>query len=379
MQIKHLSPTELQPFGQILSVIPEEDGLFQKIQMTFTSAPQIAQYEAADRVVLDYVSGMSVLVLYREPHPEIFYLDRVVALLPGTRFSIFPMGESCCIQLQTASPDLLSPIAHIPLSSLETAPKGLQFEKIYTFLYQECTHNFYFRGEKHQPYELVYVDRGELHNLVRGQDFLLSQQDFMIIDSNDWHTQYSDLAVSFLTVSFWAGDSRVSAIANKVFTLTPQLKSLFKMLLSHDQQEAYSSDYTESLLKILLIELLQRTDLSRSPQHPAADHPENEIVDRAIQIISENIQKKLTLEELASQVHVSVPYLYMLFEAHLGTSPGKYIAKIRIEECKVLLRNQQLSMGQIAASMGYSSLQHFSRQFKSICGITPTEYVRSLR
>lgn len=379
MQIKHLSSTELQDFGEILPTCPNGDVFFQKLPIIFSSGPEIAQYEATERMVLDYVSGMSVLVLYRDTHTEAFYLDRVVALRPGTRFSILPMGESCCVALLIPLSQTLAPVAFLPLSSLETAPKGLQFEKIYTFLYQECTHNFYFRGEKHQPYELVYVDRGQLHNLVRGQDILLSQQDFMIIDSNDWHTQYSDLAVSFLTISFWAGDSRLSAIANKVFTLTPQLKSLFKKLLSHNQQKAYSSDYAESLLKILLIELLQKTDLSRSPQRPAADHPENAIVDQAIQIISENIQKKLTLEELASTVHVSVPYLYMLFEAHLGTSPGKYIAKIRIEECKVLLRNQQFSMGQIASSMGYSSLQHFSRQFKAICGITPTQYVRSLR
>ena len=170
-----------------------------------------------------------------------------------------------------------------------------------------------------------------------------------------------------------------SSITNKAFTITSQLKGIFKKLLSMDPSGLYSNDYAESLLKILLIELLQKPELGLAPKHPTTDHLENEIVDQAIQIISENIQKKLTLEELAATVHVSVPYLYMLFQEHLGTSPGKYITKIRIEECKVLLRNRQLSMGQIAALMGYSSLQHFSRQFKAICGITPTEYVRSLR
>ena len=271
------------------------------------------------------------------------------------------------------------PVSYIPLSSLETTPKGLQFKKIYTFLFQECSHNFYFRGEKHQPYELVYVDRGELHNLVRGQNLLLKQQQFMIIEQNDWHTQYSDLPVSFLTLSFDASDSGLCSVTNKVLTLTPQLKSIFKKMLSQNTQEPYSNDYIESLLKILLIELLHKSRLESSAQISATAHSENEIVDRAIQLISENIHRKLSLDELAALVHVSVPYLYMLFEAHLGTSPGKYITKIRIEECKVLLRNKQMSMGQIAEHMGYSSLQHFSRQFRSICGITPTQYVRSLR
>lgn len=379
MQIKHLSPGLLQSFGEILPQCPPEDNRHKKLQLEIRSDTRIVRYRAAQAVVLDFVSGMSVLALFYDSQPALFYLDRVVSLRPGTVFALFPMEGSCCVELLTAPDAPPEQVDSIPLSSLENTPKGLHFEKIYTFLYQECTHNFYFRGEKHLPYELVYVDRGELHNLVRGQDLLLKQQQFMIIDRNDWHTQFSDLAVSFLTLSFGASDSNLSTITNTVFTLTPPLKSIFKKMLSQDPEEPYSSDYTESLLKILLIELLRRSHLESAAQMPAAGLSGNAIVDRAIQLISENIQRKLSLEELASQVHVSVPYLYMLFEAHLGTSPGKYIAKIRMEECKVLLRSGELSMGQIAEHMGFSSLQHFSRQFRSICGITPTQYVRSLR
>lgn len=377
MQIKHLSAAELQQFGQILPCCPEEDSRLKTRRMVFNDAPQIAQYEVVDRLILDYVSGMSVLVLYSDNQTELFYLDRVVALQPGTRFSILPIGDTCCVDLMAS--DELLPIEFIPVSVLENTVQSLQFEKVYTFLYQECSHNFYFRGEKHQPYELVYVDRGELHNLVRGKDTVLGQQNFMIIDSNDWHTQYSDLAVSFLTVSFWAEDSRLSTITNRAYCLTPQLKGLFKKMLIQDQREPYSTDYIESLMKILLIELLQKSNAESTPLSPSATISENEIVDKAVRIISQNAAKKLSLEELAELVHVSVPYLYKLFQVHLGTSPGKYIAKIRIEECKMLLRDGRLPMGQIAERMGFSSLQHFSRQFKNICGITPSQYIRSLR
>ncbi len=376
MQIRNLTQRDLQFFGEILPQCPAEDSRYKKTQLVFTASDRVAQYQADSRVVLDYVSGMSALAVFRDNRTDIFYLDRVVSLLPGTRFSVLPMEDRCCVDLLTDG--TLQPVAHIPVSQLENTPKGLQFEKIYTFLYQECSHNFYFRGEKHLPYELVYVDRGELHNLVQGQDILLQQQQFMVIDSNHWHTQYSDLPVSFLTISFWASDSGLSAIANKPFPLTPQLKMLFKKMLSQDTQAPYGSDCLEALLKILLIELLQ-TQPDTHAQHPPAGHWENKIMDTAIQRISQNLQKKLTLEELAAMVHVSVPYLYKLFQDHLGTSPGKYITKMRIEECKVLLRERNLTMGQIAERMGFSSLQHFSRQFRNICGITPTQYVRSLR
>ncbi len=368
MHIKYLSHGELGRQGQILPGLPEGES----VQLSFTPSETVTCYRAVGGVVLDYAEGMSALALCREDSINLYYLDRALELSPGTRFAIVPLSEDCRVNLQ--APEGLAEDGVLPISALESNETGLQFEKIYTFLYQECSHNFYFRGEKHRAYELVYVDRGQLHNLVRGQDILLEQQCFMIIDSNDWHTQYSDLPVNFLTVSFWASDVNLRTVTNQAVALTAQHKSIFQKMLSQDLQDPYAHDYLEAQLKILLISLLQRTDTA-----PGDSQWENATVDKTLQRISENIHKRLTLEELAAMVHISVPYLSKLFQEHLGTSPGKYIAKIRIEECKVLLREGRLTMGQIAEAMGYSSQQQFSRQFSAICGISPTQYLRSLR
>ncbi|MCQ2421021.1 MAG: helix-turn-helix transcriptional regulator [Clostridia bacterium] len=74
-----------------------------------------------------------------------------------------------------------------------------------------------------------------------------------------------------------------------------------------------------------------------------------------------------------------MPYLYVLFDRHIGMPPGQYIMKIRIEESKLLLQQGQLSVGAIAERLGFSSIQHFSRQFKSLCGLSPTQYARQFR
>ncbi len=376
MQIRNLSRKDLLHCGEILSQLPEDEALI-KTRLNITAAAELPCYQADEPVILDYVSGMSLLVIHQADGADVFYLDRVVSLQPGTQFSLMPMDNSCCVDVLSLQEPRIT--GHISVSSLESQGKSLQFERIYTFLYQECAQDFYFRGESHKPYELTYVDRGELHNLVRGQDIVLGQQDFMIFDSNDWHTQYADQPVNFLTVSFWAGDKALSAITNKRISMRSQYKSIFKKMLTQSEEDAYSGEYMESLMKLLLIELLQDVPADSAPQYPTASRWENEIVDRAMQLISQNLHRKLSLEELAELVHVSVPYLYKLFQVHLGTSPGRYIAKIRIEECKILLRDGQLSMGQIATRMGFSSQQQFSRQFSAICGISPTQYLRSLR
>ncbi len=378
MKIKNLSTTELKPFGEILTYSPVITEFFSKNQMNLQRTPEIKLYEADSPVVIDYVSGMSLLILYQGEAFSVFYLDRAVSLHEGARFSLLPMGESSCIQIHSTADEAFRIVGEIPLPVLDKKERSLEFQRIYTFLYQESAHNFYFRGEKHLPYELVYVDRGKLHTLVRGQDILLEQQDLMIIDSNDWHMQYSDVPVSFLTVSFWAGDGIISTIANKSFALSSRLKPIVKKLLSGQAEEGYTEDYRSALLQILLIELLQNP-APEQPHNMVAATYENEIVDGAVRMIADNIQRKLSLDEVAAAVHISVPYLYKLFQTHLCTSPGKYIAKIRTEECKVLLREGKFSVGQVAKMMDFSSIQQFSRQFHSVSGMTPTEYIRSLR
>lgn len=122
MQISHLSTARLQPYGQILSAFPPAEGLFES-QPHFTKTSQIAQYAASGVTVLDYVSGMSVLVLYREGQTEQFYLDRVVSLQPGVKFSLFPVGDTCCIRLLT-DVQTLQPVAYLSAVALEAPARG---------------------------------------------------------------------------------------------------------------------------------------------------------------------------------------------------------------------------------------------------------------
>ena len=89
--------------------------------------------------------------------------------------------------------------------------------------------------------------------------------------------------------------------------------------------------------------------------------------------------EKITLQQLADAAHISTTYLHRIFRTQLGMTPGNYLAKIRIEESKLLLRDGPLSMGEISLRMGFSSQQHFSRQFRTVAGMTPSEYVRTLR
>lgn len=380
MQMQILSTAAMLGLGRVLPFADHAGGTPHSRE--FHPEDRALRFRAQKETVVDYESGMSLLILYGEK-PLIFYLDRTVQLSPGVLFSIVPLEESCTVRIFLQYGDELEALGSPEDDTLPSTSPVLQITRIYTCFYQESARDFYFRGERHTPYELTYVDKGELHNLVNGTDVVLHQGDILIVDRGDWHMQYANEQVSFLTVTFDLTGDLLERIAGKSLSLPAGARDPLKRFLSErTSEQGFSYDYMESLLKIILIELL-RADSAVQPVRtaalPSTTRAENQIVDQALQIISQRSHQPPSLKELAALIHVSVPYLCRLFDTHVGIPPGQYITKIRLEECKVLLRQGELSMSAIAAQMGFSSAQHFSRQFKHYCGLTPTEYTRSLR
>lgn len=379
--IRHLTSREPFSFGGILEEKPNlPDAVIRHAELKKSRV--LTKYRCAAPVVLDYVSGMPLLILYDKQDIHIFYLDRILLLNAGVEFSLAPMEEDSCVEIQTEPNAPLETVEKVPLELLPGHVPILPLGRIFTFFRQQAPRPFYFRGEQHAPYELVCMFHGRMHNLVDGQDILLSPQEVMIINRNSWHMQYSDAQVSFLTISFHVDGDVLDGIVNARLTLPPAARrAIDDMLREEAHQLTFSGDYQRSLLKICLIELLRDSYAERrksSASFPTTVRSENRIVDLALQEITRNVRKKYTLPMLARSVNVSVPYLSQLFFKHLGMPPGKYIIKIRLEESKALLRDGALSIGEVATQMGYSSVQHFSQQFRQWFGHCPSEYLQSL-
>lgn len=377
MHTSNLCSPALGQLGEVLSSVPA--GAFDRLDFDFTQGETLIRYSADQPVILDYQDGMSSLILYTGESPQIYYLDRVVLLQPGVLFSIAPISKESHVCFLIPKNGALQEIDQVSSAFVNQTSQALEFEQLYTFFYQKSPGNFYFRGESHNPYELVYVDQGALHNLVDGRDIVLKQQECLIIGRNSWHIQFSDEPVSFLTVSFDLRSPFLDTLTGQAMLLRQDLKPLLEKMVHELQRDSFSGDCIEALLKLLLVELIRRPQQSSAARKPSTFHSENEILNQILQQISKNISSKISLQKLAESVHISVPYVHTLFVRHLGIPPGQYIMKIRMEESKLLLQEGTMTIGEVAARMGFSSIQHFSKQFKNICGISPSQYVKSLR
>ena len=311
-----------------------------------------------------------------------FYLDKVVCIKPGVRFAVHPYQERSSVDM--ACSEEPREAGRLNAGDEFCLRRQIQVSSIYTFFYQEKEKGLTFSGEAHEPLELTYVDKGALHSVADGRDILLEQGDLVLYGPNQWHMQYADvdMSPSYITITFDLAGIYPRELINRKFGI-PQsaVPVLQRMLRELDRMDSFSSDLVICLLQILLLELLreQVTPTGTRLRTTNAVNSENEIIRRAQQYITEHVREKLTVPLVARHVDVSPSYLTALFRKNLQISPGEYVRRIKLQESKQMIREDNLNFTEIAAALQYSTVHHFSRQFKDKFGITPTEYAKSVR
>lgn len=86
------------------------------------------------------------------------------------------------------------------------------------------------------------------------------------------------------------------------------------------------------------------------------------------------MQENVTLELLASMFQVSVPYISRSFKELVGQSFLSYLHALRIRRASSLLASTEMTVSDIAAEVGFESFRTFSRVFKELKGVTPSEF-----
>jgi two-component system response regulator YesN len=103
----------------------------------------------------------------------------------------------------------------------------------------------------------------------------------------------------------------------------------------------------------------------------------NRIVKDALSYIQQNYNHAISLTQLSEQLLITPNYLSRLFKEKTGNSFTDHVTQQRIEAAKNMLRSGQFKVYEVAEKIGYSDQQYFSKQFKKLTGVTPTQYANS--
>ena len=101
---------------------------------------------------------------------------------------------------------------------------------------------------------------------------------------------------------------------------------------------------------------------------------DNYIINKVVSYLYTHIEDHLSLEEISLDLNISTGYLSTCFKKNMHISVMNYFKKIKIERAKTLLRSSGKSILEISTTLGFCDQGHFTKTFKKILGLTPTEY-----
>jgi AraC-like DNA-binding protein len=104
-----------------------------------------------------------------------------------------------------------------------------------------------------------------------------------------------------------------------------------------------------------------------------ANDYEREKIIEACKVVESHYDRPLTIKELARKVAMNECYLKKGFKALTGKTIHEYTQEIRITKAKQMLGQEGLSVSDVANTLGFSSISHFSTAFKKATGMKPCE------
>lgn len=102
------------------------------------------------------------------------------------------------------------------------------------------------------------------------------------------------------------------------------------------------------------------------------------MIDNVISDIREHYMEDISLTSLSAKYNISLGHLSKMIKDNLQVNFSDYIASLRIQRAKELLRDDSLSIQEIAEIVGYNDYFYFTKVFKKVEGISPSKYRKSI-
>lgn len=155
-------------------------------------------------------------------------------------------------------------------------------------------------------------------------------------------------------------------------------KHCYAMIAENESGQIGKYFMLKSHLMQMLLLVLRELNFVEKPKHLGCNfesYSKSYAVNRIITYLNENYERKISLDQIAHNMYLSPVYISKIFKEETGESPINYLIKIRLEKAKdILQKDTEGSIKNIANSVGYDDVYHFSKLFKKYYGISPLYY-----
>lgn len=156
------------------------------------------------------------------------------------------------------------------------------------------------------------------------------------------------------------------------------LKKFFQFA-SHQTNPLDEISKTSQILQILYLLTKNFSSIVTTPNDLATTDKPFERLDEIIMFIQEHAKEALTVTKIADHFNLSASYFSRNFKYYMGNSVIEYLNLVRLHEAYQLLTNTKKSILVISTQVGFPNEKAFTRTFKRIYKVTPTDYRKRLR
>ena len=287
---------------------------------------------------------------------------------------------------------------------------SITINKIYSIHYFEYMSDFSFEGESHNFWEFICVDKGEV-GVTAGKTFtILKKGDVAFHQPNEFHNVQATgtIAPNLVVISFQCDDEAMRFFKKRILRIDEMERNLLADIIiearhcfdcrlddpylqnmPQKEPEMFGAEQLICLyLEYFLIHLIRRYSnpivLRKRPARietpkSTKQKSDTEIFNRVVDYLENHISAPVTIEQICKDNLIGSSQLQKIFKERCNLGIIEYFSLMKVNAAKEMIRTNRMNFTQISEQLGYSSIHYFSRQFKKVTGMTPSEYASSIK
>ena len=283
---------------------------------------------------------------------------------------------------------------------------SVTINRIISVHYFQYMSDFSFPGESHDFWELVCVDRGEIDALAGDRRLTLKKGNILFHKPYEFHNVLTNgkASPSLVVIGFECHSPAIKSFEDQLMSVQDTEKELMAQIIvearntfsgrlddPYQEELIFNSEpltfgsaqlishYLEQLMIHLYRRYFSYSLPVRSSRFLAEASSGNDTYNRIVRYMEEHLGERMTIERICRDNLVGRSQLQKLFRDTKGCGVIEFFSMMKIDTAKQMIRDNQLNFTQIADRLGYNSIHYFSRQFKQITTMTPSEYATSIR
>ena len=246
----------------------------------------------------------------------------------------------------------------------------------------------------HDCYELYYLHAGDRYYFIKDKTYHATEGSVVFIEPYAIHCTCNfekkgyDRTVIYFKREFAEGvlnalgSDFFDSYGNDCHIHKTNLadRALIRLTIENMQAAYDSASDCETYLKAALVHLLLLLSGHRaSSDIPAIEYanPTHRMISEITGYINNNYSENITLKAISVRYYISPCYFSRTFKSLCGLSFTEYLNNVRIKAAEELLAGTDMTVTDISAAVGFSGSTHFDRVFKKITGVSPTAYRRN--